>query len=212
MQDGPAAKFRGEEVLLMRVARSDKYIEELATRMLFFEEEAFAEFAEIFGPRLRAYFVKRGLSAGDAEDLSVSCVTDIALKVNRYTPVREGGFTSWVFALAYHSLVDWWRSRRTTEPLPENLSSPARPDDDEADAEVVAAVRQALNLLNDADRSIILLRELEGSYTYEEVAEHLGIRANAARVRHHRALKKLKAILEEDPRIVKFLSRQRVGV
>jgi RNA polymerase sigma-70 factor (ECF subfamily) len=196
----------------MRVARSDKHIEEMATRMLYLEEEAFIEFAKIFGPRLKAFFLKRGLSAGDAEDLSVSCVTDISLKVNKYTALREGGFTSWVFALAHNSLVDWWRNRRVTEPLPENLSAPALPDDqgdDEHVAGIVTAVRQALALLADSDRSVIILRELEGNYTYDEIAGRLGMRAEAARVRHHRALKKLKAILEADPRIVKFLSRHR---
>lgn len=195
----------------MRVARSDKYIEEMATRMLYFEEEAFVEFAEIFGPRLRAFFTKRGLSAGDAEDLSVSCVTDISLKVNKYTAVREGGFTSWVFALAHNSLVDWWRSHPVADPLPDNLSAPVPPDDDEPVAEVATAVRQAVSLLADSDRSVIILRELEGNYTYDEIAGRLGIRPEAARVRHHRALKKLKAILETDPRIVKFLNRHSSG-
>jgi RNA polymerase sigma-70 factor (ECF subfamily) len=194
----------------MRVARSDKYIEELATRMLYLEEEAFAEFAEIFGPRLMAFFVRRGLSVGDAEDLSVSCVTDISLKVDKYTALREGGFTSWVFALARNALADWWRSHRPAEPLPENFSSPVQESEDgEPVSEVVVAVRQALNLLSESDRSVILLRELEGRYTYDEIAERLGIRAEAARVRHHRALKRLKAILEEDPRIVKFISKDR---
>ncbi len=194
----------------MRVAKSDKYMEDLATRMLGFEEEAFIEFAEIFGPRLRAFFIRRGLNAGDAEDLSVSCVTDISLKVNKYTTVREGGFTSWVFAVAHHSLADWWRSHRASEPLPETLAAPPLPDDEsEGTSEVVLAVRQALTLLSESDRAVILLREMGANYTYDEIGERLSIRTEAARVRHHRALKKLKAILEDDPRIVKFLKRQK---
>ena len=194
----------------MRVARSDKYIEGLATRMLGLEEDAFIEFSDLFGPRLRAFFVRRGLSAGDAEDLSVSCVTDIALKVNKYTSVREGGFTSWVFALAYHALADWWRANKAYGPLPETLAAPPPPDAQvEGAPELVLAVRQALDLLPESDRSVILLRELGANHTFEEIGERLGVRTEAARVRHHRALKKLRAILEEDPRIVWFLSRQK---
>lgn len=199
----------------MRVARSDKYMEDLATRMLGFEDEAFLEFAEIFGPRLRSFFIRRGLPAGEADDLSVSCVTDISLKVNKYTSVREGGFSSWVFALAHNSMADWWRARHASEPMPENLGAapPQQQSDEggeggEGDSEVVLAVRHALSLLSESDRSVVMLREMGGDYAFDEIGELLGIRGDAARVRHHRALKKLKAILEEDPRVAKFIGRR----
>jgi RNA polymerase sigma-70 factor (ECF subfamily) len=179
-------------------------------RMAVSEEEAFVEFAKIFGPRLRAFFINRGLSVTDAEDLSVTCVTDISLKVDKYTPVKEGGFAAWVFTLARHAMIDWLRRRRATEPLPETLATPDQfnDDEDEPNMEAILAVRDALSQLSEDDRTLILLRDLGEKSSYTEIGERLGLRTDAIRVRHHRALKKLKGLLEKDPQIIKLLNRE----
>lgn len=40
----------------MRVAGSESLIEQLPTRMVNLEEQAFKEFAAIFGPKFRSFF------------------------------------------------------------------------------------------------------------------------------------------------------------
>jgi RNA polymerase sigma factor (sigma-70 family) len=175
--------------------------------MLSQEEEAYAEFADTFGPRLRAYFVSRGLVLADAEDLAVSCVTDIALKVDRYRQSVGGGFEAWVFTLARHALSDWRRTQLPTEPLDESLLVGGAGEDKEEKSDIVFAVREALERLPDADRMLILLRDLEGEHSYQEIGERMNIRQETARVRHSRALAKLKSILEYDPRVRRRLAR-----
>lgn len=192
----------------MRMARSAKVIEGLAIRMAALEEQSYVDFADIFGPRLKTYFMRRGLSPADAEDLSVSCVTDIALKISKFQPIREGGFEAWVFTLARHSLSDWWRARHETLPLPEQLEAMPHSDEPEPQPEVVTAVRDALEQLSETDRSLIRLRNLGAEHTYAEIGERLGLRSQTARVRHFRALKRLKAILEVDVRLSRFLKSQ----
>jgi RNA polymerase sigma factor (sigma-70 family) len=191
----------------MRVARSNNEIEGLAARMAVAEEDAYAEFAVTFGPRLKAFFIRKGVARADAEELSVSCVTDIALKVNKYKLVRPGGFEAWVFTVARHLLIDWLRSRPDTEPLTDDFSSPPSGEDDYAapDFVIAVAVREAMAQLSAADQSIIRLRHLESESTYEEIADYLGITPEAARVRHFRAMKRLKPILEADERISRYL-------
>lgn len=171
------------------------------------EEDAFVEFARTFGPRFRAYFVRRGLNLGDAEELSVSCVTDIALKVDKYQQLRVGGFEAWVYTLARRALSDWWRARRPAEPLSEDFAAPggsgadAEGADDEADAGVIMAVRDALGRLSESDRTLIVLRHFGREHTYAEVSERLGVTQQAARVRYFRARNRLKELLLEDARI-----------
>lgn len=193
----------------MRVARSPQEIEDLAARMAAAEEDAFAEFVVTFGPRLRAFFIKKGLAASDAEDLSVSCVTDIALKVDKYKSLREGGFEAWVFTLARHSLIDLLRSRRNTEPLSASLTAQVADEEEDAGSEfaISLAVRDAVARLSAPDQLLIRLRHLEAESTYQEIATHLGISTEAARVRHFRAMKRLKSLLETDGRISRFLER-----
>ncbi len=58
-------------------------------------------------------------------------------------------------------------------------------------------VRGALDRLMDQDREIIRLAYFDQAST-EEIAAVFGCSANAAYVRLHRALKRLKAVLEEN--------------
>jgi len=189
----------------MYVAKSISDLDDLATRMMALEEEAYNQFAHIFGLRLRAFFVRRGLSESDAEDLAGSCITDIALKVRHYRHVTGGGFNAWVFTLARHALVDWLRTRLPTQELPDDLPSEAANERTEEDLSVVLAVEEALAKLPDLDRSLILLRNLKEQDTYLSFLRKNKISVGAARVRHFRALKKLKEILQVDPRITTYL-------
>jgi RNA polymerase sigma-70 factor (ECF subfamily) len=56
-------------------------------------------------------------------------------------------------------------------------------------------VRQALDLLDNDDREVILMRHFE-EMSNDEVAETLGLTASAATMRHGRALLRLKTLLE----------------
>jgi len=182
-------------------------LEALAGRMAAMEEDAFREFADFFGPRLRALFRSRGLSAAEADDLAVTCITDIALKANRYDPSRGGRFAAWVFTLAYRALIDLWRRQPMSEPLPPELALAESLDDPAELVELTDAVREAVAKLPASEQILVRLRDLGGMVSYREIAERLGIQPSAARVRHHRALRRLRSLLEPDPRIQWLLQR-----
>lgn len=59
-------------------------------------------------------------------------------------------------------------------------------------------VEGALAQLSDNLRTVFVLKELEG-YTHEETARLLGVKAQAVRVRHHRAKKMLAKLLSQQP-------------
>lgn len=170
------------------------------------EEAAYREFASYFGPRFRTFFLSRGLPGGEAEDLATDCVTDIALKVGKYDPSRGGGhFQAWVFTLARRALIDWWRRRQATEPLPDDLVFPEDFDERSDNlAEAVDALREAFARLSADDQALVGFRA-GGMEPYSGIAKRLGIQPEAARVRHHRALRRLRAMLEPDPRIQRLL-------
>ena len=60
-----------------------------------------------------------------------------------------------------------------------------------------AGLREAIARLSDHDRTIVLLKAIEG-YSHEEIAAMLGIRRGTAEVRFHRAMDRLRALLKED--------------
>lgn len=194
---------------MIRVAKSPNGIEGLAARMAAFEEQAYLEFADTFGPRLRAFFAKRGLIGADAEDLAVSCITDMALKIDKYHSQARGTFEGWVFTVARNYMIDWLRTRNVSEPLPETVAvAPAFDSEEEVDLDVAEAVTEALASLSADDQSIIKLRYFGGENDFGQIAAELGITREAARVRHSRAIRKLKGILESDERIRHRTSRR----
>lgn len=68
-----------------------------------------------------------------------------------------------------------------------SLADPSRgPDDAVAGHELGHTMTQALRMLSDVDRQVLLLRDLEG-YTAIEVARRLGLTVPAVKTRLHRA-------------------------
>jgi RNA polymerase sigma-70 factor (ECF subfamily) len=63
-------------------------------------------------------------------------------------------------------------------------------------SEMRLQLAEALDRMNDLDREVLVLRQIE-ELTNAEVAEELGIEKKAASKRYLRALKRLRAILEE---------------
>ncbi len=194
----------------MSDGKTDIHMEELAKRMVALDDRAYGEFANIFGPRFRALFLARGLTLSDAEDLAVSAVTDIALKVEKYRPMKAGSFAAWVFALARHTLADWFRRHRGKQqaevPLFKDVPTKGRAAYDlEPNMDIVLAVQDGLAQLSETDRDIIQLHDLGGEHTYAEISERLHMQAGTVKVRHFRALRQLEAVLENDSRIKKLL-------
>jgi len=197
-------------------------IEDLAARLKAYligesnDESAFVEFAHIFVPKLTAYFRRKGLTPMEAADLAENSATDIVLKADHYQYRESGGFQAWVFKLALHAISDWFERRLPTVSLSESLP-PSFTDNAKAerrrfaralpDGKVMAAVQDAMAQLKPRDRQLIELRNFIADHSYEEIACQLQRSPNALSTQHHRLLKKLKAILERDPRMQDRLNR-----
>src|SRR5262249_30258277 len=113
-----------------------------------------------------------------------------------------GSFERWVLKVARTAWIDAWRERDQALPLADLARYEWEPADaDEADPEVVAAVGKALAQLSEADRTIVRLGHLERELSFAEIAEKVGLKEGAVRVRHHRALQQLESFLRNHPAI-----------
>ena len=172
----------------------DTVIDQLPSRLKKLDEEAFRDFADEFGPRLRRYFLSLGSSHADAESLAVSCVSDIAvLKIDRFQDRGPGKFEAWVFRVAYHAWVDEQRGRLGPALPEEVLDEPAV----EPNPRLETAVEAALAELSDGDRAVIVARYHADVSCFAEIGRQLGITESTARVRHHRAIRRLASTLAE---------------
>ncbi len=181
----------------------------LARRLLSHEEQAFLDFQRVYRRLFLAIFRGLGLAAVDAEDLAASTITDICLMVEKWDPTG-GNFDGWVRMVARNKGLIWLREAKGSPTVPifegfdraiddRAMVSPSRAD----------AVHDALGQLAPSERVLIELRELEfeNETPYAQIADVLErltgetVSAPTLRVRHARAMERLRKILTNDPRI-----------
>jgi RNA polymerase sigma factor (sigma-70 family) len=170
------------------------------------EPDAFREFSDKFGALFRAMFISRGIRAAEAEELAVSCVSDISMDVGKYEAREGSSFEAWVFTIARNKYADWLESEPAAHPLPETLVAPEPVEENVArTTTIVAAVRQAMAQLAEIDKLLIELRYAREHRTFKEIGQFIGMKEGTVRQRHSRALQQLKEILNQDDRITALL-------
>ncbi len=158
-------------------------------------EDAFCVLFESVYPRLRRYFLLRGMEAGEAEELA----QNVMVIVYRHGgEVREKElFYGWLFQVAKNELTRSWRQQQTRHRIAamESLS-------DELAKRLMMEMEMAgesnfaewMSYLEPAERELIILRFIE-ELSYQELAVALGIPVGTVKWRLFSAKKKLAPII-----------------
>lgn len=145
------------------------------------------------GPVIRGYARARGVR--DPDDLTQDVFVAAASRIGAFRGEWDD-FRSWVFSITYRQVVNRYRrSRFDAEPLAESVPSSAAPVEDEVIARIQGdSAVAALEVLNDLERDVVLMRVLGGLETHD-VARAVGKRPGNVRVIQSRAMAKLRAEL-----------------
>lgn len=111
-----------------------------------------------------------------------------------------GGFKAWLFRIATNKANDLWRSRGREKVAREGLRLTIEEEAPDAAArpqtnEQVDKLRRAIEQLPEPQQQVLLLRYYS-DLKFVEIAEMLGCPLNTALGRMHKAMTKLKEILE----------------
>lgn len=152
-----------------------------------FEQLYSAHFSDVY--RFAAWLAR---DATQAEDIASETFVRAWAQRNR---LRTETLKGYLFAIARNVFLKQRTFSNKHEQLPEKLVDDA-PDPHRAAAAHMdlARVTNALNHIPDADRLALVLRT-EHALPYEEIARVLEISAGAARVKVHRARRRLLATL-----------------
>jgi RNA polymerase sigma-70 factor (ECF subfamily) len=124
--------------------------------------------------------------------------TLLALHLRRATHDAALPVSNWVYAIARHKLVDLWRRRGRREALHEPLDETASlhaPLREELPAR--RDLEALLGALPEAQRLAIRLIKIEG-LSLAEASQRSGVSISALKVRVHRALKRLAALVRKE--------------
>ena len=167
--------------------------------------------------RMIAVRLDRRLTARlDASDVVQEALADAGRKLNQYARERPLPFYPWLRRLAAERLAVAHRHHlkvaartagleRSTSPEPADgnnfnlidrlAGSDTSPSGDLRRDEIRIRVRRALAAMGNGDREVLELRYLE-DLPFAEIAVLLGISENAAKVRHFRALDRMRKSMD----------------
>ncbi len=177
-------------------------LDHLLVRAAQGDQHAWRQLVDRYSGRVYGVLRSHGVDPDRAEEITQSVFCTLATKLPSY--VEQGHFESWIFRIALNRLRDDARRRkRHARPVGDGevLASLAdrgpEPSGDEhrADPEELGALRVAMAKLSASDREVVDLRHM-GGMSFKQMSQLLGEPLGTLLARHHRALQKLRAILD----------------
>lgn len=138
---------------------------------------------EQFSQQLQAFIFKRVSNPQDAEDI----LQDVFLKLHTHLDSLqdEQRLVPWLYQIARHAVIDYYRRQRPDETLQEALSEEPQLDEDDPQAHLAAGLGAMIDLLPEKYRQPLVMSEFQG-LKQQEIAERLGISLSGAKSRVQR--------------------------
>jgi RNA polymerase sigma-70 factor (ECF subfamily) len=166
--------------------------EDLLTRFNQGDAAAFAELVELFGPRLKGFFLRKGVQASTAEDLSQHVFIRLYNSASRYQ--ARGRFDSFCFQVAHNIFLDHCRSKKVTlhgDGIPEQSDERTQASEQVESRDRDQILRKILAEQDDETRELLELAVLQ-RLAYSDVSAILDIPVGTVKSRVHYALRRMR--------------------
>ena len=183
---------------LIEAARRAEFEQQLV-RAAAGDSAAWRVVVNAFAPRVHGLLRAQCRDDELAEEITQSTFCTIATKLGSY--IENGRFEAWLFRIAMNRLRDEMRRRarqaRTMDGEAfKRVAGASNNESGFVSVEVRDQLRLALSRMTEADREIIDLRHI-GGLSFRALSDFYEEPVGTLLARHHRALKKLKAMLVE---------------
>jgi RNA polymerase sigma-70 factor (ECF subfamily) len=153
------------------------------------DRQAIEQLLNELAPAVHRFGLRMCKNAHDAEDVLQDTLIQIVAHIKEFE--GRGSLPSWVFALARSACARRRRGLKNAPPagdeaLAEQVSSEPSPEQLAGKQELGALLARALDALPDAQREVLLLRDVEG-LSAPETAAALTLSVDAVKSRLHRA-------------------------
>ena len=132
------------------------------------------------------------------EDVADDLLQDVFIKVHaRIDSLKEDAkLESWLYQITRNTIIDHYRSKRTTEELPDWIEQPQPEEEEVIRKELSSCLEPMVKKLPDKYRKAVQMSEIENK-TQQEVAELEGISLSGAKSRVQRGRALLKTMLHD---------------
>jgi len=152
-------------------------------------EKAYNECVNQYADNVYRFIVKNLRHEEDARDIVQTAFEK--LWRNRES-VEEGKSKSYLFTVAYNQMIDHIRKVKRIQ-LKDEFSEDGRAQHP-GDSTLKKTLMEALNRLNETQKSLVMLKDYEG-YSYEEIGEIMNLNGSQVKVYLHRARQTLRTYL-----------------
>lgn len=173
---------------------------EMVAKARLGDPAAFEEIVRTYLPRVLAVAQNLVGRAGDAEDVAQEVFFKVHQKLANFR--EEASLYTWLYRVTVNTATDFMK-RRSHRPLGQVEELDNLPVQDSGDtplaavarADLAREVREAIQEVPGAFRTVLVLREIE-QLTYEEIAKTMKCSIGTVESRLFRARARLKSILE----------------
>jgi RNA polymerase sigma factor (sigma-70 family) len=141
------------------------------------------------------YCLRRLYFRDMAEDATSDVFLTMASRIGEFRGRTMRDFRAWIYVIAANQVNQLIRKKVRDRGLLETMAERASQDRLDERERRWATLHRALLTLDEQQQHLVCLRFFEG-LSHEEIAEIVGMRAGAVRVRIHRALKRLRPTLQ----------------
>lgn len=161
--------------------------------------EAFGQLYDRFADQVYAFVLRQVGNPADAEDITAGVFLDAMQQIGRFR-WRGAGFAAWLFSIARHDVLDYFRKRgrtREAELTEETLLQPSATRVEEQVAATWEAdeLRRAVSSLSLDQQQVVLLKLLM-NFSNRQIGAVLGKSEGAVKALQHRALRALREALD----------------
>lgn len=161
------------------------------------DRQAFSALFDHFAPRLKAFVMRSGTRAGQAEEIVQEVMLTVWRKASHFDPARAQ-VSAWIYQIARNRQIDV--IRKENRPLPEDLA-PA--PDTAPDASQMLALDQEAGHLKQAlaclkpDQRDMIERVYLGELSHQEISTQTGLPLGTVKSRIRLGLDRLRHELKE---------------
>lgn len=176
-----------------------EHIEALVVSAQNGDIDAFSEVYDSFLTPIYRFVFFRVPSEGDAEDITSEVFFKTWKNLKKYKSQEGASFSSWIFKIAHNEIVDFYRQRKESVELSDEIAdeTPVLSGPQETERHIEhERLKKVLATLPKMQAEALILKFFSDR-SNGEIAEILGKTETAIRILQSRGLKALKSVLEE---------------
>ncbi len=159
-------------------------------------EKEYNQCVNLYADNVYRFILKNLRHEADAKDIVQGTFEKMWVNRERVENVQ---CKSYLFTVAYHQMIDHIRKNKRIS-LREGFTDEAKiTDKQQHDSKKI--LHEALNKLNETQRSLVLLKDYEG-YTYAEIGKITGLHESQVKVYLHRARLQLRAYIVNPENVI----------